>query len=376
MPKNQHAGSRCRFLFIRFHHFATGFLESPEFALSQAGEHGMVLPAMVVTSTNSTSNAADVERPAMWRILMAFGIVYVGYGLNFLAVKIGVESMPAFLFAASHIFCAGVLLIAWQSCTRGRALLPIAGLQRAAIGAFFLFVGGVGLVTQGEKLGVPSGVAAVIKASVPLWVAVLEALRPRGERISLLMSGGLLFGAAGVVAIVLPRLTVSSADSMPTGTLLLVLSAFLFAIGSIFVRHSPPSDSPVTGAAWMMIFGGVLLTALGLSLGEASQIQATDFTSRTLGAFAFLLFVHSLAAFTAMNWLLRHLPASVVTTKFYVSPAVALLAGSLVLGEKITLPVIASLSLILVGVGIVLWGASRKKGEPPLKPNNAEELDT
>jgi drug/metabolite transporter (DMT)-like permease len=163
---------------------------------------------------------------------------------------------------------------------------------------------------------------------------------------------------------------------MPTGTLLLVLSAFLFAIGSIFVRHSPPSDSPVMGAAWMMIFGGVLLTALGLSLGEANQIQAGDFTSRTLGAFAFLLFVHSLAAFTAMNWLLRHLPASVVTTKFYVSPAVALLAGSLVLGEKITLPVIASLSLILVGVGVVLWGASRKKGEPPLKPNNAEELDT
>ena len=347
-----------------------------EFQLSQDVRHGMVLATMVVPTTNSTSNAADAKHPALWRILMAFGIVYVGYGLNFLAVKIGVESLPAFLFAASHIFCAGVILITWQACTQGRALLPIEGFQRAAIGAFFLFVGGVGLVTQGEKLGVPSGVAAVIKASVPLWVAVLEALRPRGERVSLLMSSGLLVGAAGVVAIVLPRLTVSSADSMPTGTLLLVLSAFLFAIGSIFVRHSPPSDSPVTGAAWMMIFGGVLLTALGLSLGEASQIQAADFTSRTLGAFAFLLFVHSLAAFTAMNWLLRHLPASVVTTKFYVSPAVALLAGSLVLGEKITLPVIASLCLILVGVGVVLWGASRKKGEPPLKPNDAEELDT
>jgi drug/metabolite transporter (DMT)-like permease len=118
------------------------------------------------------------------------------------------------------------------------------------------------------------------------------------------------------------------------------------------------------------------LTALGLSFGEASQIQASDFTSRTLGAFAFLLLGHSLAAFTAMNWLLRHLPASVVTTKFYVSPAVALLAGSLVLGEKITLPVIASLSLILVGVGIVLWGASRKKGKSPIKQNEAEEIDT
>jgi drug/metabolite transporter (DMT)-like permease len=344
-----------------------------EFGLSQEVRHGMVLAVMVVPATNSTSNSADAGRPALWQIIMAFGIVYVGYGLNFLAVKIGVESLPAFLFAASHIFCAGLILIVWQACTQGRFLLPMQGLKRAAIGALFLFVGGVGLVTQGEKLGVPSGVAAIIKASVPLWVAILEALRPRGERVSLLMSGGLVLGAAGVVAIVLPRLT---AGSTPTGVLLLVLSAFLFAIGSIFVRHRPPSDSPVTGAAWMMIFGGLLLTALGLVFGEASQIHADDFTGRALGAFAFLLFVHSLAAFTAMNWLLRHLPASVVTTKFYVSPAVALLAGSLVLGEKITLPVVASLALILFGVGVVLWGAARKKAESPLKPNDAEELET
>ena len=354
-----------------------GFLvqaaDALEFGLSQKVRHGMVMAVMVVPTTDSTSNAADASHPPLWKIIMAFGIVYVGYGLNFLAVKIGVESLPAFLFAASHIFCAGVLLIAWQACTQGRFLLPMKGLQRAAIGAFFLFVGGVGLVTQGEKLGVPSGVAAIIKASVPLWVAILESLRPKGERVSLLMSGGLLLGAAGVVAIVLPRLT---AGSTPTGVLLLVLSAFLFAIGSIFVRHSPPSDSPVTGAAWMMILGGLLLTALGLAFGEASQIHSDDFTGRTLGAFAFLLFIHSLAAFTAMNWLLRHLPASVVTTKFYVSPAVALLAGGLVLGEKITLPVIASLTLILLGVGVVLWGAARKKSELPLKPNDAEELET
>jgi drug/metabolite transporter (DMT)-like permease len=190
------------------------------------------------------------------------------------------------------------------------------------------------------------------------------------------MAGGLLLGAAGVVAIVLPRLTTGTADSMPTGVLLLALSAFLFAIGSIFVRHRPPSDSPVTGSGWMMIFGGILLTALGLSFGEGSQIHAGDFTARTLGAFAFLLFIHSLAAFTAMNWLLRHLPASVVTTKFYVAPAVALMAGSLVLGEKITLPIVGSLILILGGVGIVLWGASSKKGELPLKASDAEELET
>jgi drug/metabolite transporter (DMT)-like permease len=335
------------------------------------------MAAMIVPVTKSTSNAIRVDLPPLWRIMTAFGIVYVGYGLNFLAVKIGVETLPAFLFAASHIFCAGLLLMTWQHFTQGRVLLPIAGLRRAAVGAFFLFVGGVGLVTEGEKLGVPSGVAAIIKASVPLWVAVLEALRPKGERVSPLMATGLLLGGSGVAVLVLPRLASGgSAGSMPEGILLLMLSAFLFAIGSIFVRHKPPSNSPVEGAAWMMIFGGLLLAILGLAFGEAGQIQADDFTSRTLGAFAFLLLVHSLAAFTAMNWLLRHLPASVVTTKFYVSPAVALVAGSIALGEKITLPVVASLSLILIGVGVVLWGAARRKNEPPLRADDAGEIET
>lgn len=317
---------------------------------------------MVVPVRKSAPNAADAGLPPVWQIVLAFGIVYIGYGLNFLAVKIGVETLPAFLFAASHLFCAGLLLIVWQLITRQRMVPPILSLLRAAVGAFFLFVGGVGLVTLGEKLGVPSGVAAIIKASVPLWVALLEAVRPRGERVNKVMSIGLLLGGAGVALLVVPRLAEGgSAGTAPMGTLLLVLSAFLFAIGSIFVRHSPPSDSPTEGAAWMMLFGGALLALLGFGLGEFGQIQTTDFTFRTLGAFAFLLLVHSLAAFTAMNWLLRHLPASVVTTKFYVSPAVALLAGSLVLGEEITLPVIGSLSLILVGVAVVLWGASKKK---------------
>lgn len=333
------------------------------------------LESMIVSQNTPLRDNAPAEAPALWRILVAFGIVYIGYGLNFLAVKIGVENLPAFLFASSHIFCAGILLVLWRWATGGRVLLSASGFKRAAIGAFLLFVGGVGLVTQGEKLGVPSGVAAIIKASVPLWVAVLEGLRPGGERVSRLMCLGLLVGGAGVALLVLPRLA-PEASSDSAGILLLLLSALLFAAGSVFVRHKAPSDSPVQGAAWMMLIGGILLALFGLGLGEAGQIHLQDFTPRTMAAFAFLLFVHSLAAFTAMNWLLRHLPASVVTTKFYVSPAVAMVAGSAVLGEKITLPAVASLGLILLGVGVVLWGAARNKSTSPLRPDDAEETET
>jgi drug/metabolite transporter (DMT)-like permease len=159
------------------------------------------------------------------------------------------------------------------------------GMARAAGAAFFLFVGGVGLVTLGEKLGLASGAAAMIKASVPLWVAVLEALRPRGERPSWLMAGGLLLGALGVVLLVLPKIAHGGTDGVALGTWELLASAFLFAIGTLLV-------------------------------GEAAQVTREDFTGPVLAAFLFLLFVHSLAAFSAMNWLLRHLPAAVVTTKF------------------------------------------------------------
>ena len=305
-------------------------------------------------------NIERVEgRPAGWRVVLAFGIVYLGYGLNFLAIKAGVESMPAFLFAASHILGAGVILMAWMAARGGRIWMPAANTGRAAVAALFLFVGGVGLVTQGEKLGVPSGVAAIIKASVPLWVVVFEFLRPKGEKPGAIVLAGLLAGAVGVGLLVAPRLSGGFDSGGTLGTALLLLSALLFAIGSIFVRHYPPDGDAVRSSMWMMVFGGGYLIFLGAVLGELGQITDADFGWRTVSAFLFLLFVHSLGAFTAMNWLLRHLPASIVTTKFFVSPAVAVLAGWLVLGETVGLETLASLLLILVGVGVVFWGRSR-----------------
>jgi drug/metabolite transporter (DMT)-like permease len=312
--------------------------------------------------------------PAAWRIAVAFGIVYLGYGLNFLAIKAGVEFMPAFLFAASHILGAGAILAAWMAFRGNRVLMPAANLGRAALAALFLFVGGIGLVTQGEKLGVPSGIAAIIKASVPLWVALMEGLRPRGERPGRMAVVGLLGGAAGVALLVLPRLDGAGGGSQAMGTGLLLLSALLFAIGSIFVRHYPPDSNPVRGSMWMMVFGGGYLVLLGGALGEFGQVSAADFVPRVLYAFLFLLFVHSLAAFTAMNWLLQHLPASIVTTKFFVSPAIAVVAGWLVLGEAVGMQTVVSLALILAGVGVVFLGQGLERKKRELADEAAEEV--
>jgi drug/metabolite transporter (DMT)-like permease len=105
--------------------------------------------------------------PPIGLIALAFGVVYLGYGLNFLAVKVAVENLPAFLFAGSHVLLAGLILMAWRAATRRAPTLPRGGMTRAAAAAFFLFVGGVGLVTLGEKLGLASGAAAMIFANSP-----------------------------------------------------------------------------------------------------------------------------------------------------------------------------------------------------------------
>jgi len=326
--------------------------------------------------TPSSGLALDRGKLPPFRLIAAaFAVVYLGYGLNFLAVKVAVETMPAFLFAGSHVLLAGLIMMGWRLARGGSLALPQGGLKRAGRAAFFLFVGGVGLVTLGEKLGLASGAAAMIKASVPLWVAVLEALRPRGEKPTWLIAGGLLLGALGVVLLVLPNITHGGSGGEALGTWVLLTSALLFAIGTLLVRHRPPSSDTAGNVAWMMVLGGRYLWAIGLATGEASQVAYEDFTGPVFASFLFLLLVHSLAAFSAMNWLLRHLPATVVTTKFYVSPAIAAAAGWLVLGEVVGRAAIVGLALILGGVAVVMLGEKRRQMQPALKADDADELE-
>ncbi len=295
-------------------------------------------------------------RPPVWAFILAFLAVYLAYGLNYIAIDAGVKTLPPFLFAGAHVTLAGLLLFTWLVLLRQPLWLPWRSTGWAAAGGMIVFIGGTGLVTMGEATGeVNTGMAAVLRATTPVWVALLEWLRPRGERLSGGAWLGLFLAVSGTLVLVIPRLEAARSPADDVGPLLVLGSALSWAVGAIVLRHHRPCDSNLLATAYQMTIGGVAMVALGLALGEKKDFHAAELTRDAVLGFLFLLFIHSLLGYSILNWLLRHVPAQLVTTKFCVSPAVALLAGCLVLDEHLTLPVLAGTALILTGVGLAMW---------------------
>lgn len=303
----------------------------------------------------SEESAAAPARPPTWAFVLAFAVVYLAYGLNYLAIREGVKTLPPFLFAGAHVTLAGLLVFTWAILRGERLALPWRNFLWAAAGGLIVFIGGTGLVTLAEKQ-VNSGMASILRATTPVWVGLLEWVRPKGERLSAAAWGGLLLAIGGVLLVVIPDIDSASKFSDDAAPLLVLASALSWAVGAIILRHHRPCASNLVATAYQMTIGGVTMVLLGLVLGEGPQFNPAELTDAALFAFLFLLLVHSLAGFSALNWLLQHVPASLATTKFYVSPAIAILTGSLFLREKDLTPgMLGGLALILAGVALALW---------------------
>lgn len=294
------------------------------------------------------------SRPPLWALSLAFVVVYLAYGLNYVAIKVGVQELPPFLFAGTHVTCAGLVLFGWVFLRGAPVAIGWGNYFLAAAAGIIVFIGGTGMVTLSESLGVHADLAAILRSTTPVLIAGLECLRPQGERLSAASWLGLLVGMAGIVMLVGPRFVDAHDLDQVAGPLLVLVSALSWAVGAILLRHHRPCPSNALATAYEMTAGGVLMIVLGLALGEAPQLAAAHITGRVVFAFLFLLLVHSLAGFTALNWLLKHVPAPLAGTKFLVSPAVALVSAYLVLGEPIQLIMVVGLALILLGVGLAL----------------------
>jgi drug/metabolite transporter (DMT)-like permease len=296
------------------------------------------------------------RRPAPWKLTLALAIVYIAWGTTYLAIKDGVRTLPPGLFAGTRVSLAGLTVLAFLGLTGGTVRLSSRDALRAWMSGGLMFVGGNGLLTFAEKT-VPSGTAAVLAATMPLWMALLEAAAPNGERMTRRGWLGLLLGLIGVVLLFSEQLIGQpTAVFRDLGPLLVLGSAAAWALGSILHHRSRSRAPHLTGAAYQMLFGGLSMAAVGLALGEGGQLTPACLTTEAISAFFYLLVVGSLVGFVAYNWLLGHVPAALAGTCSYVNPVVALLVGWLLAGETPSLVMLGGVVVILFGVALVQLG--------------------
>ena len=291
-----------------------------------------------------------------WRlkVIAAFGAVYIVWGSTYLAIRIGVATLPPALFAGARFLAAGLLLAAYarlagQSFPRDRQEW-----KTIAVAAVFLLVGANGLVVWGEQW-VPSNQAALIAATVALWLAGLGALGPQGEAFSRRRLFGLLAGFAGVAALMWPAGGFVLAHF--SAQVAILLAALSWAAGSIYMKRRKPVTPPLMAAAMQSLVGGCLLGLLGVLHGETTRWV---WDAQALWALAYLIVFGSCLAYAAYVWLLHEVSPTALGTYAYVNPVVAVLLGAAVLDETLNSFQIAGMMVVLLGVLLVSLPDSKK----------------
>jgi len=289
---------------------------------------------------------------AIWSALAA---VYLIWGSTYLAIAIAVQTLPPLFSAGLRFSLAGLILLGFIAVRRGLRL-DRRQLAAAATVGLLLIVGGNGFVVLAERT-VPSGLTALIIASVPLWIVVFR--RIAGDRIHSSTFVGVAVGLAGVAFLVVPR---GSAGGIELGGLALLLVATTsWALGTFLApRLRMPRDG-LLSTGIQQLAGGIVLVVLGAAMGELAHLEPATWSSNSLLAMAYLLVFGSLVAFTAYSWLLQHAPVSLVATYAYVNPVVAVLLGALILAEPITPTIVIGASIIVAAVAFIVSRESARQ---------------
>ncbi len=318
------------------------------------------------TKPEDTSQVADRDvslrgrqrlAPSRAKLVTAFAAVYVLWGSTFLAIRFAVATLPPFLMAGTRHLVAGAVLYPLARLRSGEQPTRSNWSAAALMGALLLF-GGNGGVSWAEQI-VPSGVAALLVATVSLWMVILDWLRPGGVRPGGRVIVGLVLGFGGLGFLVGPSKLAGSGRVDPLGATVLVLASLSWATGSVFSRRLDLPRSPLLGTGMQSLAGGALLILVGLLTGQGAELHWGAVSLRSMLALGYLIVFGSLLGFSAYTWLLAHAPPARVATYAYVNPVVAVFLGWALAGERLTLRTLVAAAVIVAAVVLVISARQR-----------------
>jgi len=298
------------------------------------------------------------NRPPTWQVLLAFSIVYFVWGSTFLAIRIGVMEVPPFLLAGMRFLLAGGALYAWMR-VRGAVSPTAREWASATLLALLIFVGDYGLVFWAEQR-VPSGIAAIMLATIPMFMALSEIFILGTQRLTARLALALLVGIAGVGVLVNRTLSFGEDAIATSGAIALLVAALSWSVAAALSRKLPlPASKPVSSGA-QMLCGGVLLTLTAGALGEFRGFHPQAVSRGAWAALAYLVVAGSIVAFTAYVWLIHHESPTRVGTYAYVNPVIAVVLGHFLGGEAVGPRTVLGTLLVLVSVVVITTTPAKK----------------
>ncbi|HTR26917.1 MAG TPA: EamA family transporter [Terriglobales bacterium] len=299
------------------------------------------------------------SHPPTWQTLLAFSMIYFIWGSTFFAIRVGVAEVPPFLFAAMRFLAAGLVLYIWMLAhgvpsPRIREWLSVFAI------AVLIFVFDYGLVFWAEQR-VPSGIAAVMLAMIPVFMSLSEITILRTQRLTPRLAFALLVGIGGVSVLVSNSLNLGGAPIERSGAVALIVAAISWSIASALSRKLPLPGSKVMSSGAQMLAGGVLLALVSISLGEFRGFQLRTVSRGAWFALVYLIVAGSIVAYTAYVWLLHHEAPTKVGTYAYVNPVIAVLIGYFLGGEALGPRTVLGTLSVLVSVVVITTTPSNKK---------------
>lgn len=296
---------------------------------------------------------------ATWKTLLAFSIIYFVWGSTFLAIRIGVRDVPPFMLAAMRFVIAGLVLYGWMMA-RGERSPSAREWISACVLAILIFVIDYGLLFWSEQR-VPSGIAAVMMATIPAFMALSEIILLRTQKLTLRLSVALAIGIFGVGVLVSRSLNLGGAPIDKAGAVALIVASISWSVAAALSRKLPLPASKAMSAGVQMLAGGILLALASAALGEFHNFHPGNVSRGAWLALAYLIVAGSIVGFTAYVWLLHHESPTKVGTYAYVNPIVAVIVGYFLGGEALGLRTVVGTAFILISVVVIRTTRTKKQ---------------